>query len=406
MLNRVLEAGAPLEERAGSAVERAAARSLADLTLRRLGQIDAVLDGFVRRPPKGQARQILRLMAAELLFAGTPAHAAVDTAVRLARSAGPTAKLAGLINAVGRRLAADGRALVAGQDAAALNMAPWLRKRLVRDWGEEITAAIARVHLTPPPHDLTMREPADAAALAAETGGRLLPTGSVRLPGRPQISAMPGYRRGAWWIQDAAAALPVRLLGDVAGRSVLDLCAAPGGKTLQLTAGGANVTALDVSEARMARLTDNLARCDLQAEVVAADLMDWAPGRCFESVLLDAPCSASGTVRRHPDLPLRTDGSGVARLARLQADMLDRAAALVAPGGSLVFSTCSLFRQEGEDQVPAFLERKPDFSLAPLRHEVPAEFRTTDGTLRTRPDLWPELGGLDGFFAARFVRGG
>lgn len=404
MLGRVLADGAVLEERAGTGPERAAARGLADLTLRRLGQIDAILGAFLERWPKGPALQILRLMTAELLFAGTPAHAAVDTAVRLARAGKGTVRMAGLVNAVGRRVAAGGPQMMAAQDTAALNMPPWLRKRLVRDWGAETAAAIAAAHLMAPPHDLTLAAPEDAGPMAGETGAVVLPTGTLRLPGRPQISALPGYGQGAWWVQDAAAALPVRLFGDVAGQAVLDLCAAPGGKTLQLAAAGADVTALDVSEDRLTWLADNLTRCNLRAEIVAADLMTWAPGRLFDAVLLDAPCSATGTVRRHPDLPLRVDGSGVPGLARRQAEMLERAAVLVAPGGTLVFCTCSLFRAEGEDQVPAFLDRNTGFDLFPVDGEVPPEFRTAEGTMRTRPDQWAELGGLDGFFAARFRR--
>jgi 16S rRNA (cytosine967-C5)-methyltransferase len=406
MLDRVLVDGALLEETSGSGPDRAAARALADLTLRRLGQIDDVLARFVERTPKGAAQQILRLMAAELLFAGTAPHAAVDTAVRLARAEKRTARTSGLINAVGRRIAEQGASIVARQDAVALDMPAWLRRRLSRDWGAAAAEAMAVAHLQVPPHDLTLAVAADAAPLAAETGGEILPTGSLRLPGRPQISALPGYDQGAWWVQDAAAALPARLLGDVAGRQVLDLCAAPGGKTLQLAALGARVTALDLSEPRLARLEDNLARCGLAAETVAADLLEWQPGRLFDAVLLDAPCSASGTIRRHPDLPLRTDGSGVAGLARLQAQMLDRAAALVAPGGTLVYCTCSLFCEEGEMQVPDFIERSSGFARSPVSEAdgIPPEFVTPDGNMRTRPDQWAERGGLDGFFAARFVR--
>ena len=405
MVSRVLGGGDVLEEQAGTGPERAAARALADLTLRRLGQINAVLSKFVDRKPKGAGQAILQVMAAELLFAGTAPHAAVDTAVRLARSERGTSRLAGLINAVGRRIAEGGADIVAAQDAARLNTPDWLWSRIKRDWGAETARAITEAHLTPAPHDLSIANPADSDALATELGARSLPTGSLRLPERPQLSALPGYEAGAWWVQDAAAAIPAQLFGDVGGKTALDLCAAPGGKTMQLAAAGANVTALDISEDRLVRLRENLNRCGLTAEVLAADLMAWSPDRVFDAVLLDAPCSASGTIRRHPDLPRRGDGRGIDRLAESQAAMLDRAAQLTAPGGKLVYCTCSLFVAEGETQVSPFLERNPDFALDPIQpDEVPVELLHKRGTMRTRPDQWAEFGGLDGFFAARFTR--
>ena len=405
LLEDVLGRGAMLAEQGGSGPERAEARGLADLTLRRLGQVDDVLGRFVERPPPGAGRQVLRLMATELLFAGTPPHAAVDLAVRLARGGKGTARLAGLVNAVGRRLAEDGAAIISGQDAPALAMPGWLAGALARDWGAQAARAIAEAHLEPAPHDLTLRGPGDADALAAELGGRVLPTGTVRLAGRPQLSALPGYAAGAWWVQAAAAALPARLIQAPAGRRVLDVCAAPGGKTMQLAAAGARVTALDVSEARMQRLRKNLGRTGLAAETVAADALEWRPEAPFDAVLLDAPCTATGTIRRHPDLPHRTDGSALPALVNLQARLLDRAWSWLAPGGVLVFCTCSLLRAEGEAQAAAFLARTPDAAAAPITaaDAVPPEL-VADGRLRTRPDQWAERGGLDGFFAARFVR--
>jgi 16S rRNA (cytosine967-C5)-methyltransferase len=405
LLEGVLGRGAMLAEQGGSGAERAEARGLADLTLRRLGQVDDLLARFVERPPPGTGRQILRLMATELLFAGTPPHAAVDLAVRLARGGKGKARLAGLVNAVGRRLARDGAAIVSGQDAPALAMPGWLAGALARDWGAEAARAIAGAHLEPAPHDLTLRAPGDADALAVELGGRVLPTGTVRLEARPQITALPGYAAGAWWVQDAAAALPARLIPAPAGKRVLDLCAAPGGKTMQLAAAGARVTALDISEPRMERLRENLGRTGLAAETVTADALEWEAGAAFDSVLLDAPCTATGTIRRHPDLPHRTDGSALAALAALQARLLDRAWGWLAPGGVLVFCTCSLLRAEGEAQADAFLVRVPDAAAFPVTTEegVPPEF-VADGRLRTLPDQWGAFGGLDGFFAARFVR--
>ena len=264
---------------------------------------------------------------------------------------------------------------------------------------------MAEAHLVPAPHDLTPALPGDAEALAHELGARLLPTGTVRLANRPQLSALPGYAAGAWWVQDAAAALPARLVPAPAERRVLDLCAAPGGKAMRLASAGARVTALDISGPRMERLRENLRRTGLAAETVTADALEWQPDAPFDAILLDAPCTATGTIRRHPDLPHRTDGSALPALTALQARLLDRAWGWLAPGGVLVFCTCSLLPAEGEAQADAFLARTPNAALAPITGDdaIPFEF-VADGRLRTRPDQWPALGGLDGFFAARFVR--
>lgn len=405
LLSGVLTRGVMLDEQGASGPERAEARGLADLTLRRLGQIDDALARFVLRPPQDPGRQILRLMAAELLFAGTAPHAAVDLAVRLAQGGRSTARLAGLVNAVGRRLADGGAAIVAEQDAPTLAMPSWLADAIADDWGTEAARAIARAHLTAAPHDLTPAIPGDAAALAHELGARLLPTGTVRLADRPQLSALPGYAAGVWWVQDAAAAIAAQLVPAPAGKRVLDLCAAPGGKTMQLAAAGARVTALDISETRTERLRENLTRTGLAVETVTADALAWAPEAPFDAVLIDAPCTATGTIRRHPDLPHRTDGSALPALTALQARLLDRAFSWLAPGGALVFCTCSLLLAEGEAQADAFLARTPTAALDPITDDdaIPPEF-VADGRLRTRPDQWAELGGVDGFFAARFVR--
>jgi len=393
----------PRQERRCAAAERAEARRIADLALRRLGQIDDVLDRFVERPPRGSARQILRIMAAELLFGGAPPHAAVDLAVRLARQGRGTVRMSGLINAVGRRVAEQGATLVGRQDAARLNTPDWLWARLANDWGAATGRAIAEAHLAPAPHDLTPTNAADADPLARETGGTRLPGGSVRLPGRPQITSLPGYAQGAWWVQDAAAALPARLIPAPADKRVLDLCAAPGGKTLQLAAAGARVTALDVSETRMERLSQNLARTELDAEIVVADALDWRPDAPFDAILVDAPCSATGTIRRHPDLPHRFDPARIDGLARRQSEILDAAADWLVPGGRLVFCTCSLLIAEGEAMLDAFLADRPRAALDPIEpgEAIPPEFVDTRGRLRTRPDIWADGGGIDGFFAAR-----
>jgi 16S rRNA (cytosine967-C5)-methyltransferase len=409
LLGSVLDHGAILDEAGlrGSPAERAEARGLADLTLRRLGQIDDALGRFVERMPKTPVNHVLRLMATELIFAGTAPHAAVDMAVRLVKRARGAAKFSGMVNAVGRRLAEQGAGIATEQDAARLNLPDWLRKPLAADWGEAAAMAMAAAHLTPAPHDLTLASQGDAGVLAAEIGAQVLPTGSLRLAGRPQISALPGFAQGAWWAQDAATALPARLIPEPGDKRVLDLCAAPGGKTLQLAAAGAVVTALDISARRMERVAQNLARTGLAAEVVVADALDWSPESPFDAILLDAPCSATGTIRRHPDLTRRRGKVDLGALTRLQGQLLDRAAGWLAPGGVLVFCTCSLFKAEGEDQARTFFDRAKGFErlpIAPGEAGIPAEFLTTEGDLRTRSDFWGELGGIDGFFATRLKR--
>lgn len=385
--------------------DRARAQALATTTLRHLGRIDAVLDHFLSRRPPGPALDALRLATAELRIDRIPAHAAVDAAVRLVsvgktagKNAGKNRALGGLVNAVARRVA-DATALWEATPEAPL--ADWLAAPLAAAWGSEAAERIALACGAPPPLDLTPRDPATAAERAAALGATLLPTGSLRLATPGQVSALAGYDTGAWWVQDAAAALPMRLLPAVAGRRVLDLCAAPGGKTLQLAAAGARVTALDISEARLGRLRANLARTGLAAETVTADALAWTPDTAFEAILLDAPCSASGTLRRHPDLGyLPRD---LAPLAALQSALLERAWRWLAPGGHLVFCTCSIFPREGEEQLARFLAAHPAARVLPAdpgRLGVEPGWIDRHGALRTRPDFWPERGGVDGFYAA------
>jgi 16S rRNA (cytosine967-C5)-methyltransferase len=409
LISSVLDRGNMLDEAGmqGTPAERAEAHGLADLTLRRLGQIDAVLERFIGKMPKTPVNHTFRLMAAELIFAGTAPHAAVDLGVRMVKRVRGAAKFSGMVNAVGRRMAEHGEEIASSQDAARLNTPNWLWQGLSADWGEEATRAMAVAHLTPAPHDLTLAVDADAEPLAQEIAATVLPSGSLRLTDRPQISALPGYKERAWWPQDAAAALPARLIPAPDGRRVLDVCAAPGGKTLQLAAAGARVTALDISARRMERVSENLARTGLTAEIVVADALDWAPEQPFDAILLDAPCSSTGTIRRHPDLPQRLGGIDLAALTGLQGRLLDRAAGWLAPTGVLIFCTCSLFRAEGEVQALGFLERNGNFERLPIEPGeagIPSEFVTPNGDLRTRPDLWAERGGIDGFFAARFRR--
>ncbi|MEM1382553.1 MAG: transcription antitermination factor NusB [Pseudomonadota bacterium] len=406
LLAQVLEDGAMLDERglgALSSSERAEAHGIAATALRRLGQIDALLQVFVTREPRPAVLQILRAMAAEIVFQGTAPHAAVDLAVRLAKERRDSQRAAGLINAVGRRLAADGAEITADQDAAELNTPEWLAQRLVEDWGPAIAGAVAAAHIDGAYHDLTMRTPGDAKAFAREIDGRLLPNGSVRWQGRGQLTALPGFAEGAWWAQDAAAAMPAALIPTTAGKRVLDLCAAPGGKTMQLVAGGAQVTALDISADRMKRLEENLSRTGLSADCVTGDALAWTPEAPFDAVLLDAPCSATGTIRRHPDLPHRRRPD-LKALTALQSQLLDRAWGWLAPGGVLVYATCSLLRAEGEAQADAVLARHPDARRTPIEAPWADGLTTAQGDLRTRPDHWRERGGLDGFFATRLAK--
>lgn len=404
-LQAVLDNGRQLEESAGngSPADRAQARGLADLTLRRLGQIDDLLMRFVDRPPKSAGQHILRLMTAELVFNQTSPHAAVDIAVRLAKSNASTRRLSGLINAVGRRLAEQGADIAATQNAADLNMPDWLAKRFTEDWDAEVAREIAAAHLEPAPHDLTLKNPADGEALAQELRGTILLNGSLRLADRPQISALPGYAEGAWWVQDAAAAIPAMLTRAGPGKRVLDLCAAPGGKTMQLAAAGADVTALDVSQRRLKRLAQNLERTGLSATTVAADALTWQPDTPFDAILLDAPCSATGTIRRHPDLPHREEHIDLESLLELQQALLSKAAGWLAPGGTLIYCTCSLFRSEGEDQIERFLQQDGPMAIDPVTEAdgVPADMITEQGYFRSSPQQWRDIGGIDGFFAAR-----
>ena len=380
--------------------DRAFARLLVATVLRRLGQLDDLIGRCLDRPLSRRAartRDILRLGAAQLLFIETPAHAAVDTAVALAD--GPHKKL---VNAVLRRLARDGAGWRDGQDAGRLNTPDWLWDSWVAAHGESATRAIAAAHLREPPLDITVK--GDAAALAESLDAEILPTGSLRRPGFGAVTELPGFADGHWWVQDAAAALPARLLGDVRGRAVIDLCAAPGGKTAQLAAGGARVIALDRSKARLARLRENLRRLHLDARVVAADACDWRPDTPADFVLLDAPCSATGTIRRHPDVARLKSAGDVARLAALQDRLLDAALDMLAPGGVLVYAACSLQPEEGPDRIAAALARRADIHRVPiLASEIggAGELISADGDLRTLPRHWDDRGGMDGFFAAR-----
>ena len=415
LLAGVLGRARPLEEVFGAALstdfkhlsarDRAFARLLAATVLRRLGEIDAVLGRCLERPLAGGARRvhdILRLGAAQLLFLDSAPHAVVDTAVRLASS---HPRLQGLVNAVLRRVAREGAALSADDDGARLDTPDWLWRSWERAYGIDKARAIAEAHLREPTLDLVVKEAEEEWAARLEA--RMLPTGGLRRSGGGRIDELPGYDQGAWWVQDAAAALPVRLLGAVAGRTVLDLCAAPGGKTAQLAQAGARVIALDRSGPRLARLAANLERLGLAAKLVEADVLDWRPEAPAEAVLLDAPCSATGTIRRHPDVQRLKGEADIAGLARSQARLCAAAAEMLAPGGVLVYCVCSLQPEEGEAVIAGLLAAGAPLERVPVRpSEVGGtdEFVTATGDLRTLPCHWPELGGLDGFYAARLRR--
>lgn len=376
--------------------DRAAAHRIAAMVLRRLGCIDEVLSPFLRRDPPPPARHALRIGTAELLLLDTPAHAAVATAVALAPKA-----FAGLVNAVLRKVATEGPAALEGLDAPRLDTPQWLWSAWHAAYGPAVRA-IAEAHRGPAPLDLT---PAPGAT--PPEGADILPTGSWRFAAGTRVTDLPGFAEGRFWVQDAAAALPALLLKPQPGERIADLCAAPGGKTAQLAAAGAEVTAVERDAGRVARLTENLARLRLPAEIIRADAAAWMPAAPFDAILLDAPCTATGTIRRHPDVAHAKRPRDVPAAAEAQARLLAAAARMLKPGGRIVFATCSLQPEEGE----AHLARAAALGLAhdPFSPaELPGlpEAITPAGCLRTRPDFWGERGGMDGFFAARFRRAG
>ena len=416
ILTACLDKGQPLDDalarhaafdsanaRALAPRDRAFVRLLLATTLRRLGEIDEVLGLMVERPLAGAntvGREVLRLGAAQLLFLGTPAHAAVDTSVRLIEQA-RLPHLKGLANAVLRRVAREGVALLGDRDPARLNTPLWLWDSWTASYGEETTRAIAAAHLVEAPLDMTPRS--DAMFWAGRLDGELLPTGTIRRAAGGHVAELPGFAEGAWWVQDAAAALPVRLLGDMAGKRVADLCAAPGGKTMQLCAADAQVTAVDVSNRRMIRLGENLTRMGFAAELVAADAAKWTPSERFDAILLDAPCSGTGTLRRHPDIAWLKDEEDVGRLTLTQDRLLAHAVDLLKPGGVLVYAVCSLQEDEGLARVAALLGRRPDIRRLPVAAtELPGleTAVTVDGDVRTLPSM-----SVDGFYIARLTVG-
>ncbi|MFV0492887.1 MAG: RsmB/NOP family class I SAM-dependent RNA methyltransferase [Pseudorhodobacter sp.] len=403
LLGRVLQGHEPLSQAADtsggplerlSPPERATALRLTTTVLRHLEPADRALAPFLRKTPPPTIRNALRLGMVEMGVDHAAPHGVVNSIVTILRKTPKTAHLAGLANAVLRR-AADSSGSFA--DLPPQKLPRWLRQPLVHAWGRDAVTAMEMALPAQPPLDLTTKP----GLTPRIEGLNPLPTGGFRLVAPGQISTLPGYDEGEWWVQDASAALAMRLLDPKPGETVLDLCAAPGGKTMQAAAAGADVTALDISGPRLARLRANLTRTGLEAEIITADALHWSPPAPFAAILLDAPCSATGTIRRHPDLPFVKDGSDLPALTRLQSQLIDRALSWLAPGGRLVFCTCSLLPEEGETQITAALARHPGLTVSrPALPGLDPGWITKEGGIRLRPDYWADRGGMDGFYMA------
>ncbi|MGM5029400.1 RsmB/NOP family class I SAM-dependent RNA methyltransferase [Tardiphaga sp. 862_B3_N4_1] len=391
--------------------DRALMRRLVATILRRLGTLGHILSRLLDRgvpTDAPRAQSALLIGAAQILWMDVPDHAAVDLSVRMVQSDRRAAKYAGLVNAVLRRCAREGQPLIDEVAAQTLDIPPWLMARWTAYYGGTAAKEMAVALSHEPSLDLTVKSEADA--WATRLHGEVLPTGSVRTLLQGSVTMLPGFDDGQWWVQDAAAALPARLFGDLKGKRIVDLCAAPGGKTAQLVQGGAQVTAIDRSPNRVARLRENLARLSLEAETVVVDGTEY-PGEGFDGVLLDAPCSSTGTIRRHPDVAWLKQDSDIVMLTALQRRLLQKAASILKPGGTLVYCTCSLEPEEGEQAIADLLAKDSSMRRAPAdASEVAglAEIVTPEGDLRTLPSHLPHadprLGGLDGFYAARLIK--
>ena len=422
LVTRVLDQRVTLEE-AGEALSTVASRmeardaafgrAIAYASLRHKGALEALLKRFIERPLPEHglaASRVLLTGAAELMILSGKPHAAVDGANRLALAVREAKPFKSLINAVLRRVTREGVEVWESLDRARANVPDWLWTRWTAAYGEETARAIAAAHETPAPLDVTLKDPATAPDWAAKLNANPVGTGTLRLEKSGPVETLPGFDEGAWWVQDAAAAIPAQVLlshfRDPAAAEIADLCAAPGGKTMQLAASGATVTAVDSSGPRLKRLAENLRRTGLTARIEKADIRSFAPEKPFDAILLDAPCSATGTIRRHPELPWIRDDGAVTRPAAVTSQLLDAAFAMLKPGGVLVFAVCSLETEEGEEQIAAFLARTPAAGLRPIDPAIfglPPESATPAG-LRLIPSMKAELGGLDGFFVAAFVR--
>ena len=379
-----------------SPADRARAQRLATTVLRHLGRADALIDQFVEKRPPSESLTILRLAVVELCVEGEAPHGVVDSAVTLMRATGKSRRMGGMANAVLRRVAEHGPEL--WNELPEPTLPKWLRRRLVHIFKEPAVLEIEKAHTVGAPLDITAKS--DPEGWAEKLGGTVLPTGSIRLTSSVQVTDLPGFETGDWWVQDAAAAVAVNILDPQAGENILDLCAAPGGKTMQLAASGALVTALDQSSDRMKRVSENLERTKLQAELVTADALKW-DGPLFDAVVLDAPCSATGTIRRHPDLPYVKTGQDLDELFSLQTELLDCAYGLLKPGGRMIYCTCSLLSEEGELQIKHGQSRL-GFEVLDIPFQTlgldPAWIARDNTGLRLRPDYWAEQGGMDGFF--------
>lgn len=405
MLDAVLRKGLPLEAALASATrglpradDRAFAAAIASEALRRLPDLDALIDGATRNPlpPDAKARAALRIALVQALAMDTAPHAAISTVLPLV-DGGPRKLVHGVFGTVMR-------------SGTKLPVRPTLPAEVAARWdttfGAQEVDAAGEAIASPPPVDLTLADASRTDHWTETLGGTSLMRGHVRVPRGTRVENLPGFEEGAWWVQDISAALPARLLGNGVGKSALDLCAAPGGKTMQLAAAGFSVTAIDASASRLARLRENLTRTGLAAEIVTADVMNWAPRESADAVLLDAPCSATGTFRRHPEVLYRARPRVIAELAIAQRALLARAADWVKPGGTLVYATCSLEREEGEAVVDEFVATRRDFAIAPVSaDELPGGIvPDAHSRVRVLPSMLASEGGADGFFIARLTR--
>lgn len=416
-LAHTIDKGKPLDSAWGedrhfasmSPSDRAFTQLLVKTVLRRLGQIDAMIALFLEHPLTSKTSRIthiLRLGIAQLIWLETPHHAAVHSSVEMTKQI-KMEKFGGLINAVLKRVIKEGATIVAGQDAEKLNTPQWLWDAWQKAYGAEKTHKIADMHMTEPPLDITVKT--DSAFWAEELGGIVLPTGSIRLRDAKNITHLKGFSEGNWWVQDMAATIPARLLGDVKDKVIIDLCAAPGGKTAQLAAAGAKVSAVDRSKERITMLKTNVHRLKLQAEYITTDASKWLPSFAPDAILLDAPCSATGTLRRHPDVAWHRKPEDIARLAETQNKLLNHALDILKSGGTLVYAVCSLQPEEGELQITRILSERGDVSLVAVDPAMIGGLKeciTKRGEVRTLPCHLAESGGIDGFYAAVLVKKG